>query len=301
MINIRDALKAQFFRQCPQPAFADLQQLGRAIEWRIVLLRSLPINRSAETPFPLIIQRQIENELDLYQRQLYALSDDLQTGEIYDDEFQRRLRNLTIAILILAFLRGSQVKDVGLTNLALAVLRGGGQEEIELDYSRVPPEAVEELQDEIDVSVTAGAGLATAILDGRYEDRGAALSSRLALWATTALGVYTLGQLFRPDGEARMQWLWGATIEHCRDCRALNGQVHTVSEWLAFFQATKKRPAARALACGGWQCLCGIHETSEPVRGELPLNGSEKASYEQALGQILGKGFTEQDVIEEAV
>lgn len=264
MINIRDALKAQFFRQCPQPAFADLQQLGRAIEWRIVLLRSLPINRSAETPFPLIIQRQIENELDLYQRQLYALSDDLQTGEIDDDEFQHRLRNLTIAILILAFLRGSQVKDVGLTNLALAVLRGGGQEEIELDYSRIPPEAVEELQDEIDVSVTAGAGLATAILGGRYEDRGAALSSRLALWATTALGVYTLGQLFRED-DPFFEWVMNPFKDSCVDCIRLDGQVHTMSEW----KASGWKPQARHLACHGYNCGCIWSEVQGPSFGEF--------------------------------
>lgn len=300
-MNIRDALKAQFFQQCPQPTFADLQQLGRAIEWRAILHQALPVTRSTVEPFPLIIQRQIEPELDQYQRQLYALSDDLQTSEIDDDEFQRRLRNLTLAILLLAFLRGSQIKDVELTNLALAVLRGGGQEDIELDYSRIPAEAVEELQAEIEVSVTAGAGLATAILGGRYEDRGVALASRLAMWATTALGVYALGQLFRPDGETRMQWLWGATVEHCRDCHTLNGQIHTVAEWLAFFQATKKRPAARALACGGWQCLCGTYETDEPVRGDLPFSGSERASYEHALKQIQGMDFTELDVIEEAL
>lgn len=300
-MNIRDALKVQFFRQCPQPTFDDLQQLGRAIEWRVVLSQALSVTRSATDPFPLVIQRQIEPELDQYQRQLYAMSDDLQTSEIDDGEFQQRLRNLTIAILLLAFLRGSQIKDVSLTNLALAVLRGGGQEDIELDYSRVPPEAIEELQNEIDTSIVAGAGLATAILGGKYEDRGAAMANRLAMWATTALGVYALGQLFRADGETRMIWLWGATIEHCRDCFTLNGQVHTVSEWLAFFQATKKRPAARALACGGWQCLCGTYETDELVRGDLPFSGSEKASYEQALKQILGTGFTEQDVLEEVV
>lgn len=263
-MNIRDALKAQFFRQCPQPTFADLQQLGRAIEWRIILLRSLPINRAAETPFPLIIQRQIENELDLYQRQLYAMSDDLQTGEIDDDEFQRRLRNLTIAILLLAFLRGSQIKDVELTNLALAVLRDGGQEDIELNTSRIPPEAVEELQAEIDVSITAGAGLATAILGGRYEDRGAALASRLALWATTALGVYALGQLFRGD-DPFLEWIRNPLKDSCPDCIRLDGQVHAMSEW----KESGWKPQARHLHCKGFNCGCIWSEVQGPSFGDF--------------------------------
>lgn len=161
-------------------------------------------------------------------------------------------------------LRGSQVKDVGLTNQALAVLRGGGQEDIELDYSRIPPEAVEELQAEIEVSVTAGAGLATAILGGRYEDRGAALASRLAMWATTALGVYALGQLWRED-DPFFEWIRNPFKDSCVDCIRLDGQVHTMSEW----KASGWKPQARHLSCKGYNCGCIWSEVQGPSFGDF--------------------------------
>lgn len=288
----------QFKRQYPHPAHGDLQQFGRALEWRAEL-RSL-IN---DGPFPYVIQRQIEDELDRYQREINDLADDLGTGEIDDSEFQRRLRNLTIAILLLAFLRGSQRKDVDLSNQALEVLRGGGQVDIEPDYSQIPPEAIDELRREIETSTLAAGSLGGEIMAGRYEDRRGTLASRLAMWAATALSIYALGQLYRADGETRMTWAFGPTVEHCADCKSLNGQVHTVSEWLAFFQATGKRPGSRSLACGGWQCLCGMHETSEPASGEFIFtNAGERAGFEKALKAITGGGaFTDHDVLEEQV
>lgn len=266
-MNIPAALALQFNRQTPNPAYADLQQLGRAIAWRIALFGALPVTRSISDPFPLVIHRQIEDELDRYQREINDLADDPQTGNIDDGEFQRRMRNLTIAILLLAFLRGSQIAGNETIDRALEVLRSGGQADIEVDYSQIPPDAAEDLQSEIDISVTAGTGLATAILAGRYEDRGVTLASRLAMWATTALGVYGLGQLWR-ETERNLAWGYGPT-DHCSDCRGLNGQVHTVSEWRTFYLRTQKRPQSHTLACGGWSCQCGLYETNEPTSGNF--------------------------------
>lgn len=268
-MNIPAALTLQFNRQTPRPTYADLQQLGRAIAWRIALFGALPVARSIGDPFPLIVHRQIEDELDRYQREINDLTDDLQAGNIDDGEFQRRLRNLTIAILLLAFLRGSQIADSDTANQALGVLRAGGQTDIEVDYSRIPPDATEELQAEIDISITAGAGLATAILAGRYEDRGATLASRLAMWATTALGVYGLGQLWRADDDSLMEWLRGATRDACKDCLALDGQIHTISEWRSFYSRTGLRPGSRNLTCKGYECQCGFYETGELARGDF--------------------------------
>lgn len=160
--------------------------------------------------------------------------------------------------------RPSQIKDNGLLNQALETLRSGGQIDIEVDYSQIPAEAAESLQEEMDISLTAGAGLAASILGGKYEDRGAALSSRLAMWATTALGAYALGQLWQLQ-----IWEYGPTVEHCADCKTLRGQVHTLAEWRDFFLRTGKRPQSRSLACGGWNCLCGLYDTGESASGDF--------------------------------
>ena len=261
-MNIPAILKPQFDRQTPNPTYADLRQLGRAIEWRTELRDALPIIRSIHDPFPYLIRRQIEDELDRYQREINDLSDELQADEIDDSEFQRKLRNLTIAILLLAFLRGSGRSDVGMSDLALEVLRSGGQIDIEPDYSQLPPEAVEELQNEIGISITAAANLGGEIMAGKYEDRGAALASRLAMWATTALGMYALGQLWRED-DPFMEWSFSPSKSHCEDCARLNGQIHTASEW----QASGWRCQSRALACQGYNCGCMMVEAQGPSRG----------------------------------
>jgi hypothetical protein len=257
MISLLEDL---IIRQLNPQTYEDWQRVGRAIEWRIGLPDDCPIPP---------VQRQVEDELDQYQSQLTELSDQLQAGDIDDSEFQDRLEALTVAIILLAFLRGGQIEDEEMAESALAVLENGGASAIEIDWDAIPPEAVDELQQEIDVSTEAGAGLGTAIMAGQYEDKAAALASRLAMWATTALGMYGLGQLFRTDTETRMTWLKGATLESCSDCSALNGQTHTIGEWKAFFARTGKRPGSRSLACGGWHCLCQTYETNDPVSGNF--------------------------------
>ena len=275
-MNLTTLIIRQFNRQVPDPTYADLIQLGRAIEWRTELRDALPVTRSINDPstslrmypFPYLIQRQIEDELDSYQSWINSLSDDLQISKIDEDEFQRRLRNLTIAILLLAFLRGSQRSDEEMSNQALEVLQSGGLQDIEPDWSQFPPEAAESLQAEIEQSILSSANLGGEIMAGKYEDRAGSLASRLALWATTALGVYALGQLWREDGETRLVWRYGPT-DHCSDCQTLNGQVHTIAEWNAFYLRTGKRPQSHLLRCGGWACQCGTYETDEPVSGNF--------------------------------
>jgi len=210
----------QFRQQYPNPYYYDWQALGIALEWR----RSL-IERGATGPFEHIIQRQIEDELDDYQHTITELADALQAGDIEEDEFKRRLDNLTIAILLLAYLRGSDTKDDDQEAGALATLASGGRRDITVDYFDIPDSAAQALQDDIDYSRESDIG--AAILSGSYEDSAGALASRLGLWVTTALGAYALGQLFKTS-DPYLQWTYGPT-DHCGDCLALNGQIHRAS------------------------------------------------------------------------
>ena len=268
--QLRDTLVSQFNRQCPHPSYLDVRQLGRAIEWRTELLDYLPVTRSTHNPFdtlrtqpfPAFVQRQIEDELDRYQREITTLSDELQVGDIDAEEFDHRLRNLTIAILLLAFLRGSQITDSEMTDRALATLRSGGETGIQVDYANIPPEAADELREEIRVSIEAAENLGVSILAGRYEDRRGSLASRLALWATTALGVYSLGVLFR-EGDPFLEWIRNPFKDSCVDCIRLDGQIHTKSEW----KISGWRPQARHLTCRGYNCGCSWHETQGPSVG----------------------------------
>lgn len=258
--EVLSLLEDLIIRQLNPQTYDDWQRVGRAIEWRIGLPDDCPIPP---------VQRQVEDELDQYQQELTDLSDQLQAGDIDDDEFQSRLEALTVAIILLAFLRGSQIEDDVMAESALAALENGGTSAVVIDWDAIPAEAVEDLQGEIDVSTEAGAGLGAAIMAGQYEDKAASLASRLAMWATTALGMYGLGQLFRGDSDPNLIWSFGATIEHCKTCQTLNGQVHKSSEWKAFYARTSLRPQSRNLECGGFHCHCGLYETSEPVSGNF--------------------------------
>lgn len=220
----------------------------------------------------IVIKRQIEDELSDYQRQLDDLARQANEGEIDQDEFEDTLEALTIAILVLAMLRGtegtSEAEEL-LIDAALMVLGGEGYD-IGLETltdpaileEALPPEVVSLLQTEIEGSLASTLG--TDIYAGEYRDNAEGLLSRLAMWGTTALGLYYYGQ-FAGHPEQRYIWLRGATLEPCADCIRLDGQIHTGSEW----KASGWRPQSLRLACTGRRCQCGIYPTDEPVRGDF--------------------------------
>ncbi len=113
--------------------------------------------------------------------------------------------------------------------------------------------------------------LAVDVYDNRLFDRQPDMSttpqerrsSRVALWVGTALGLYALGQMFRPD-DPNLQWRVGPT-EHCGDCLRLDGQIHTASEW----RASGWQPQGRNLECHGYRCQCGLYETNESPQGNF--------------------------------
>lgn len=239
------------------------QEIGRAIDWRFKIVDNLLplVRRGVISDDELItklsgfciIQRQIEFELDLYQQELQNLATELENEEITQSDFEQKLENLTAAILVLAFLAGSEgeADNQELFDSALAILQSGGEGE-DLDLSGLPQEAQDDLNSEIAIALGASGGLAEAIISGEFEDQEEALFSRLAMWVTTALGVVSLGKLFL-DVTVFQIWLYSPLKKHCSDCLGLNGQVHTVAEWNDFFARTGKRPQSRELACHGFR------------------------------------------------
>ena len=188
-------------------------------------------------------------EVEEYQQQLEELMRQARDGEIERDEFQRRVAEITAALLLLLFLLGSRLP-------ASQVIASVQLNTILAD-------------NELQARFSAN-GLADEIYNGgKYavgDDRTVAqsnesIASRAALWAGTALGLYAIGQTWRQD-DPYLMWQVGPT-EHCSDCARLNGQVHRASEW----RASGWQPRIRRLECGGWRCQCGFVETGGPSRG----------------------------------
>jgi hypothetical protein len=232
-------------------------------------------NRSSRRSYVVarsFVRRQIEDELADYQHQLDELARQASEGEIDQDEFEDALEATTVAILVLAVLRGTEGTNEAeqlLIDAALMVLGGEGYD-IGLETltdpaileEALPSEAVSQLQTEIELSLAST--LAADIFGGEYAGNAEGLLSRLVMWGVTALGLYHFGLMVGHPG-TRYQWNFGGTIEHCGDCARLNGQVHTGQEWAR----SGWRPQGRSLECGGHHCLCGLSETSLPVSGSF--------------------------------
>lgn len=161
-------------------------------------------------------------------------------GEIQRDDFEREAEELVAALLLLAFLRGSQLTEAQLT-----------------------VQMREMIDEKIAANVEAINGFAEDIYAGRYSaerlgEEG--ISNRVELWTGALIGAYALGQVNRSSDP---YWMWVlGDANHCSDCIRLNGQVHTASEW----RAAGLQPQANTLKCT-WHCKCRFVEVTGPSQG----------------------------------
>ena len=103
--------------------------------------------------------------------------------------------------------------------------------------------------------------------DAVYGETGFS-ESMLALWIGSMATVAFSAMLRNPDAqEEKLMWTLGAT-EHCATCLALDGQVHTVSEWQD--SGFRPRSTTCGLLCKGFRCGCEFEE----VPATMPSRGS---------------------------
>lgn len=70
--------------------------------------------------------------------------------------------------------------------------------------------------------------------------------------------------------DEKLEWVLGATEQHCFQCNALNGRVKRGSFWQQSGYQPQNPPNSY-LQCGGWNCRCSFEPTDKPVsRGPLP-------------------------------
>lgn len=91
------------------------------------------------------------------------------------------------------------------------------------------------------------------------------------------LGLIAAGLLMGAGaaGGKKLQWVMGATEEHCTTCADLTGIVAYAAEW-ALLGVHPQRPPNGKLVCGGWRCDCALVETDEP-RSDNALDEIRKA------------------------
>jgi hypothetical protein len=93
--------------------------------------------------------------------------------------------------------------------------------------------------------------------------------TRLDIWARRFGDVKDRAKVVMGK-DAKLEWVYDPTKEHCTSCARLNGIVKRASFWQAN-GVLPKSPPNPMLACGGWQCGCILQPTDKKLtRGRLP-------------------------------
>lgn len=178
----------------------------------------------------------IAEEITGYEGELSDLVEAAHRGEITQQEFESRVKEIAGGVLLLAFLKGSDITEVELT-----------------------VSERERLGREIEAANTSAANFRQDVYGGKFQGDAPGRNSvpaRVGLWGAAAVGAYMLGKVHRRD-DPLYQWTLG-DAEHSPDCLSLGGQVRRASEW----QAAGLYPKSGALDCW-FGCKCSFTEVSE--------------------------------------
>lgn len=93
---------------------------------------------------------------------------------------------------------------------------------------------------------------------------------RADLWISRAVDVENRARV-TAQTDPKLKWILGPTDLHCPTCEGkLNGKVKRASTWKRR-NILPRRPPNESLSCMGWNCLCVLQPTAEPLsRGPLP-------------------------------
>lgn len=96
------------------------------------------------------------------------------------------------------------------------------------------------------------------------------LLARVELWAKRYTEAYnTAVLLITQNNGGKMEWVLGATEEHCDKCAALNGIVAYASEWEESGVKPQSapnenlKPSDDKTGCSGWRCDCRLEPTDK--------------------------------------
>jgi hypothetical protein len=265
---LEDKIKRAIIYSCIKQGWGEWYKIGLAIDWRINIARqlskfNLPFDDYQAAIGSLTIQRQIEDELDKYQENLDTLSTQLQNGDIDQEEYTDKLELITAAIFFIAFLRGSESDNEAaqlLLEASISIVESLGEDlegittitDQDVINAAIPDEnARNEIDSELAISATSAAALAATIAIGEMSEQ--ALLNRIILWASTALGIYAVGQLFSKD-DPNLTWNRNPLKDSCADCIGYDGKTKRASEW----DKLGVRPQSPNLACKGFRCGCSF-------------------------------------------
>jgi hypothetical protein len=135
-------------------------------------------------------------------------------------------------------------------------------EEAGLDIDQMTPEMNGELEEIILNEFNYVDRFYRDIIDARINETSIQpLLARAELWANRFNDTKNKAALtIKAQFGGRLEWVLGATEEHCETCARLNRLVAFASEWRqsGIFPQNPPNPV---LECGGWKCDCKLQDT----------------------------------------
>ncbi len=105
-----------------------------------------------------------------------------------------------------------------------------------------------------DIQAAVDDGIEKDAFDKRF-------SARVDLWANRYNETVNRAHMVF-GSKQRMEWVLGATEEHCATCPQLAGIVAFGHEWESS-RFHPQMPPNNLLECGGWRCLCTLKPTKK--------------------------------------
>jgi len=188
----------------------------------------------------------IEGEIAVYEVEIMWLMEQANEGKISKAEFRRKLAALVGTTLLLAFLIAGG--DVG---------NKAGMREVDR-ITKLHKGSISKLSRDV-----YSGEYQTKPGEVTHEDALTKMMAKVALWGTTAYGIYNLGKAYHREPERRFEWRWGDTIKHCKHCAEQHGKIRTSIEWRKLHE-TGIFPQSPRLECKGWNCRCQLIEV-DPI------------------------------------
>ena len=109
-------------------------------------------------------------------------------------------------------------------------------------------------------------------------------ATRATMWVNKSLNNLYHAALGAADDSQLWMWVVNPLKEHCSTCLRMNGQVHTMKDYLK----TGIVPQSSALECGGYRCGCElVKATGAQARGRIP-EGQGSGGLRALFGRIAG-------------
>ena len=171
----------------------------------------------------------------------------IKTTSYYDRVMWKAVRDAYSGLLT-----AYEFEDIMLKQISFQFRRGWLAGLRELGLSMTP-----EMEAELQAAMVEEIGYVQKLMD---DIRQAAIDEsghdqfrdRVRMWAHRYDEMRNRALLFA-GGNTLLTWEYGATEDHCTDCKEYESTTRTAIDWQKY-----EAPQSRELECGGWRCDCKL-------------------------------------------